>query len=440
MNLPNSAKRPVVRLETPCCALYAVVCSVIALVLVSTNAAAREAVAPARAVAEKRGDLETLRGQISVLRKDVASTENRRASVADQLKDVERAILATQRELARLARQRATLQARGKELASALHELENQLGGQQTQLEELVYRQYLQGKPDALQLILNGDEPSQVARDLHYLAAIARARSALLRDIEGTMQRQQSLAADTRRHSGELAGVEAEHQKQHVKLVAQGEQRRALVAKLSTKISAQRREIGNLQRDEKQLAQLIARLAQQLKAAAAKPPPRTETKGHPAAGDSRRSTRTDTPELSNERSPQASTASNFARLKGDLRLPTRGVVSNRFGAAREEGSAWKGLFIRAGAGSEVKAIAAGRVVFADWMRGFGQLLIVDHGGSYLSIYGNSETLLKQVGDAVRGGDGIATVGNSGGNPESGLYFELRYQGQPLDPLKWVSLK
>ena len=112
----------------------------------------------------------------------------------------------------------------------------------------------------------------------------------------------------------------------------------------------------------------------------------------------------------------------------------------RFGAARQEGSSWKGLFIRAPAGSDVKAIAGGQVVFAEWMRGFGNLLIVDHGGGYLSVYGNNDALVKQSGDAVRGGDVIAAVGNSGGNPESGLYFELRYQGQAMDPLKWVSLK
>ena len=80
------------------------------------------------------------------------------------------------------------------------------------------------------------------------------------------------------------------------------------------------------------------------------------------------------------------------------------------------------------------------MVFADWMRGFGNLLIVDHGSQYLSIYGNNDALLKQVGDTVRGGDTVASVGNSGGNPESGLYFELRYRGQPIDPLKWVNLK
>jgi septal ring factor EnvC (AmiA/AmiB activator) len=99
---------------------------------------------------------------------------------------------------------------------------------------------------------------------------------------------------------------------------------------------------------------------------------------------------------------------------------------------------WKGLFLRASASQSVKAVAAGRVVFADWLRGFGNLLIVDHGDGYMSLYGNNETLLKQVGDTLRGGDTIAAVGNSGGNEESGLYFELRHEGNPIDPMKWVS--
>jgi septal ring factor EnvC (AmiA/AmiB activator) len=98
------------------------------------------------------------------------------------------------------------------------------------------------------------------------------------------------------------------------------------------------------------------------------------------------------------------------------------------------------LFIRSASGQEVRAVAAGRVVFAEWMRGFGNLMIIDHGQSYLTIYGNNEALLKQVGDSVGTGDAVATVGNSGGNPDSGLYFEIRYRGKAFDPLRWVSLK
>ena len=101
---------------------------------------------------------------------------------------------------------------------------------------------------------------------------------------------------------------------------------------------------------------------------------------------------------------------------------------------------WKGLFIASPAGQDVKAIAAGRVVFADWLRGFGNLLIIDHGDGYMSLYGNNESLYKQVGDTARGGETIAAVGNSGGNMDSGLYFEIRHQGVAFDPLGWVSLR
>ena len=385
-------------------------------------------------VAEKKGDLKELRGQIKTLRKEISSAEGKRASVADQLKTVEQEISTTQRELHTLTRKGNTLQTTLKELGTQSRDLENRLNSQQNQLKKLVYRQYLQGNPDSLQLMLNGDDPNQLARDLYYLAAIGRARSQLLHDIERSLQRKQALAADTRERAQELAAIEARQKQEHSKLVTQREQRKQVMVKISAQISEQRREIGNLQRDEKQLSQLIDRLA---KMVAAKPVLRKEAK--PARGKSP-SSKTPAPEISNENSPEAMPAGHFAQLKGRLRLPVRGVVTNRFGGARQEGSVWKGLFIRAGQGSEVKAIAGGLVVFADWMRGFGNIIIVDHGSSYLSIYGNNEAVLKQLGERVSGGDTIASVGNSGGNPESGLYFELRHQGQPLDPLKWVNLK
>lgn len=132
---------------------------------------------------------------------------------------------------------------------------------------------------------------------------------------------------------------------------------------------------------------------------------------------------------------------NFTALKGQLRLPVRGEILHRFGTARMEGgSRWKGLFIRTNEGSEIKAPAPGRVVFADWLRGFGHLLIIDHGEAWLSVYGNNQTLLRHVGDIVRAGEAIATAGSSGSVAETGLYFELRQQGRAVDPLKWVNLK
>jgi septal ring factor EnvC (AmiA/AmiB activator) len=123
-----------------------------------------------------------------------------------------------------------------------------------------------------------------------------------------------------------------------------------------------------------------------------------------------------------------------------MRFPVRGELVGRFGAPRAEGgTSWRGVFIRARGGDEVRAVAGGEVVFSDWLRGYGNLIIVDHGDDYLSIYGNNDALFREVGEPIGGGDPIASVGASGGGSESGLYFEIRHKGQPLDPLKWVRL-
>jgi septal ring factor EnvC (AmiA/AmiB activator) len=132
-------------------------------------------------------------------------------------------------------------------------------------------------------------------------------------------------------------------------------------------------------------------------------------------------------------------------LRGKLAPPVQGEVAARFGSPRRteagvNAPTWKGVFIRAAAGQEVVAVAAGRVVFADWLRGFGNLLILDHGDGFMSLYGNNETLIGRIGEPVRGGDTVAIVGASGGNTVSGLYFELRHQGRPFDPLGWLNLK
>lgn len=391
--------------------------------------------APTQAdVAEKRGDLKEIRGQIEALQKGVAESKDKRSDALEQLKGVEQEISVTQRNLHDLTAQKNKMQANLNSLSSQSRDLEVRLNEQHAQLGQLVHRQYLQGTPDTLHLLLNGSSPSQTSRDLYYMSAIGRSRGELLHDIEGTLQRKQALATDTKARAGELADIEEKQKEQHAKMLAQREQRKDVLNRISAKIEDQQRKIGNLKRDEKQLSQLIDRLA---KAIAARPAPRRE----PARKDQAHANKKqESAEISNDRMPETLSDGIFAQLKGNLRLPVRGVVSNRFGSARQEGSTWKGLFIRADQGSEVRAIANGQVVFSDWMRGFGNLLIVDHGGKYLSIYGNNEAVLKQSGDTVRGGDVIAAVGNSGGNPESGLYFELRYQGQPLDPLKWVNLK
>ena len=131
----------------------------------------------------------------------------------------------------------------------------------------------------------------------------------------------------------------------------------------------------------------------------------------------------------------------FAQARGKLPLPVAGRIGARFGSPRGSDARlkWDGLLINAAEGTRVHAVHGGRVVFADWLRGSGLLLILDHGDGYLSLYGHNQSLLREVGSWVQPGDSIATVGNSGGMGEPALYFSIRHRGQPLDPAAWCML-
>lgn len=396
-------------------------------------------------IAEKQADLGELRSRIDNLRKELSASEENKADAADRLRESDRQISRLQRELRELGEQRSQLQRKLQGLEQQSQELAGTLQQQQAQLEKLLYRQYLRGNPDTLQIILNGDNPNQMARDAYYMSTIAHSRADLMGEISSTLNRKKALTADAKARAEELLEVEAQQRERHAELKKQQEERQALYAQLAEKVRAQRKEIGALQQNEKRLTQLIDRLGKILAAQAA-----AAARNKQAASQEDKRTPSKPPVDSEPSRPRAVEAENrydpapndgsFARQKGQLRLPARGSISGRFGSPREGGGTWRGLFIRTGNGSDVKAVANGRVVFADWMRGFGNLLIIDHGDAYLSIYGNNDALLKQVGQAVKGGETIAHVGSSGGNAESGLYFELRHQGQPIDPMKWASIK
>ncbi len=364
-----------------------------------------------------------MQGRIQTLQKDIAKTEESRADAAEELRETEQAISEANRRLRALTGERAEAQAALGRLNTQSQQLSARIAAQQAQLGRLFTRQYYAGEADALSHFLSGNDPNQLARDAHYLNLLSRAKASLIRDLGGVLKEKKRLAGEASAKSAELAEIESRQQRERAGLVEQQQKRQLVLARLAERIKAQRREVDRLKRDEKRLAKLIADLGRR-------------------AAPARRAPRTQGPALRNERTPDASLAGlDFARLKGRLALPVRGELANRFGTPRQEGgTTWKGVFIRAPGGAEVKAIAAGRIVFSDWLRGFGNLAIVDHGDGYLSVYGNNESLFKTAGQAVKGGEAIAAVGSSGGNPETGLYFELRHLGQALDPLKWVGLK
>ena len=371
----------------------------------------------------KREELKDLQGRIQALQKGLAKAEESRADVAEELRETEQAISAANRRLRELGAERSEAQAALGQLNAQSQKLSGRIAVQQAQLGRLFTRQYYAGETDALSHLLSGSDPNQLARDAHFLALLSRAKAGLIRNLGEILDEKKRLAGLARGKSEALAEIEKRQQQEHAGLVEQQKKRQATLARLAERIKAQRREVDRLKRDEKRLSKLIEGLGRIV----ARP------RRAPQAGG---------PVLRNERTPEATGGTDaFAQLKGRLALPARGELANRFGTPRQEGgTTWKGVFIRAAAGTDVKAIAPGRIVFADWLRGFGNLAIVDHGDGYLSVYGNNESLFKAVGQPVRSGEAIASVGNSGGNPESGLYFELRHMGQPLDPLKWVSLR
>jgi len=359
--------------------------------------------------------LDALRAKIERLRQDISAAEESRAEARDQLRESERAISDANRALRALSARRSAAGARLKSLAQEGQALEAEITARQEILGRWLSLLYLNGERGYLRLLLSGGNPGSVARDLHYYGYISRAQAAFIRELRAGLVRQRELESLARDANSELAAVESAQRRERSGLVRQQVERRKVVLRISAQLGEQRRQVKYLERDESRLSRLVEELNKVLAATAL---PR------------------------NEKVPEAgATEALFERMKGKLRLPIKGELTNRFGAQRSSGGpTWKGLFIRSPAGQEVRAVASGRVVFSDWLRGFGNLLIIDHGQGYLTIYGNNESVLKQVGDAVRGGDTVSTVGASGGNMESGLYFEIRHKGKPFDPMRWVSLK
>lgn len=396
--------------------LRALPLAVLLILLLGTGAAAA---APSATRAKE--DLRELRGRIEALQKRISDAEESRTEAADALKGSERAISDANRKLHDLAQQSLQADRRLAGLRAGRRDNETALQAQQALLERLLYQQYLDGRSEPLKLLLNRENPNQIARQMHYFSYISRARADLIGDLRTRLAQLDQSAREVEAQAAEIASIAAEQTAQKRRLEQEKRARGRVLARISTDIRKQKREIGTLKRDENRLSKLVEQLGRII---------------------SRTPSRSPAPRLRNERLPDnANDGSPFQALKGKLHLPVRGELANRFGSPRlDSGLLWKGLFIAAKAGEEVRAIASGRVVFADWLRGFGNLLIIDHGAGYMSLYGYNETLYKRVGDALQGGETIATVGNSGGNADSGLYFEIRYQGKPFDPLTWVTTR
>jgi len=403
--------------------------ALVALPLCAALAAALPAAAAQNPAAAKE-ELQQLRSRIDALKRDLANAEETKSEAADALRVSERAISDTNRKLAELNQKAAEVNRQLTELHGLAEKNAADVKRQQSLQAQWLYQRYLSGVPEPLKLLLSGENPARIARDLYYYRQILAARGERIGRLRDDLAQLQDLEAQTEKKAAELAAIAAEQESQRKRLEQEKAARAKVLTQISRDIVRQRREMGTLRRDENRLTQLIERLN---KIIARTPAPRAA----PAPAPS-----TAAPRLRNDRTPtRFADGTPFAQLKGRLALPVRGELVNRYGSPRSDGGlTWRGLFIAARSGEEVKAVAPGRVVFADWLRGFGNLLILDHGDGYMSLYGYNETLFKQVGQSIATGEVVAAVGNSGGHGDSGLYFEMRHLGKPFDPLSWVGIR
>lgn len=368
--------------------------------------------------ASQQEELENLRRRIASMQSEMAKTSESKSEAADALRASELAISDSNRKLAELSDQQREADLKLNALQSRQQQLNQSISRQQVLLGRLLYQQYMGGKHEYLKLMLDNQDPSRVARDLQYFQYIARNRAAWLANLRSDLDALNNVSQQVHTQSQTLEKLRAQQAEQKDKLKQDQKERQQVLGQVSKQLALQRREITRLQHDENRLANLVSKISEML----AKPKSKSLFRND------------NIPDNRFDGKP-------FEQLEGKLTLPVKGEITNKFGATRPDSTVvWKGIFIKSASGQTVKAVASGRVVFADWLRGFGNLLIVDHGNAYMSLYGNNETLYKRVGDELHGGDTISTVGNSGGNADSGLYFELRHESRPLDPLKWLAKK
>lgn len=407
----------------------------------------------APAVADERADAQR---QLEASQKEIAELQKLLGTLQQEKSGVQKQLQGTEREMGDLQKQIDGLEQQlkdGEAEVDRLDEEKKKLQSQRAEQQELVALQiraaYQSGRQEYLKLLLNQQQPEQFARNLTYHDYLSRARSEQLAAFNDTLRQLHDVEAELASQHALLAGQQVELQGRREALdKVRGEHRDAL-AKLSAELSDGSRKLKAQQEEEAKLAGVLKTIEETLARQAREAEERrlAEIRAREQAEEQRRlasASVEDTRSKARPRDDGPSVSSGapgyggpFAQARGKLPWPVDGRLLARFGSPRDDGRLkWDGVLIGAAAGARVRAVHDGRVVFADWLRGAGLLVIIDHGGGYLSLYGHNQSLLKSAGDLVKAGEPIANVGSSGGRDSPALYFAIRQKGQPSDPLAW----
>ena len=347
--------------------------------------------------------LEMLRAEIRQLAEQQRAMTGERSEAERSLQAKELALAAVANEVRALDDKLAAQQQGLDDLDRQREQLESALRSQRESLSALLRSAYALGRNEELKLLLQQDDVASIARVLAYHRYFQRAQVGRIDVLLEDLQRLATVQDSIRQATAALATTRGEHAAQSAKLELERSERARLVAELDAKLKDHGARIAALGKDEAALNGLLDKL---------------------------RDVFADIP-------AQLAGNAPFSASRGKLAWPLRGKVVHGFGAKDESGRSSSGLLLAADTGTPVHAVSHGRVAFADWLRGYGLMLIIDHGDGYLSLYGCNETLLKDVGDWVAAGETIATSGASGGQKTPGLYFELRAKGAPVNPRGWL---
>ena len=385
--------------------------------------------APAFAQSSREAErkLEKIQKELKSVSAERRKIEGQRGSASRQLREADEKVGRSNRRLreieTRMAKEQASLAA----LQEQRTQLQERMGAQRQELAQLLRAAYLQGQDAPLKLLLAQDRVADSNRMLAYYGYLQRDRTRRIAELDSQLHELTVVEREISERRTELDRTREQRRSQLGQLQSARKARASLVAELDERYedrSTRERELG---RDAAGLEQLLKKL----RAAAAK----AEAQRRAAAERAARESASGKDGAPGRKPPVVAKAP--APQVGGLGWPVSGALIAGFGATMPDGRDSDGLLIAAAAGTPVKAVADGQVVYAEWMTGYGLLLIVDHGNGYMSLYAHNDALLKDVGDAVKRGDSVATVGTSGGNGRAALYFELRRNGAPVNPGTWL---
>lgn len=384
--------------------------------------------------ADDRDQLKSIQADIAAKERAVRQQQQQRNSLQAQLKEQEVAISAAARQLRETQNTLAELNKQIDEMSASLARLEKQKTSQERNLAAQLDAAFRQGEHTGMQMLLSGEETQRGQRLQAYFGYLNQARQETIAQLKQTREEVASQKAALEEKQSQQQTLLYEQRAQQAKLEQARNERKKTLSGLESSIQAGQQQLGEMRANESRLRSSIAKAEAAAKARAEREAREAQAVRNRQKEATRKGTTYKPTE--SEKSLMART-DGLGAPRGQAYWPVRGSTIHRYGEQLQGELRWKGMVIAAAEGTEVKAIADGRVILADWLQGYGLVVVVEHGKGDMSLYGYNQSALVSVGTQVRAGQPIALVGSSGGQGRPSLYFEIRRQGQAVNPQPWL---